>query len=151
MAATNTAYDFERFEVKKPRIKLVEEPQKSKKVKAKARLTPLKAVATCLAAVLIISAVLYNRAQMTELSDKVSKAKSTLSVLENENERLKLSLQGMASLNKVEQYVQQNLNMVKAEKYQITYITVERQNQVTVEKKDENIFDQILDAIKNGF
>ena len=149
MAAANTAYDFERFETKKPQIKLVDESKKSK-AKKTSRSMP-KMIVLGIAMTVIFSAVLYNRAVMTELCDKVNQTKASLTALQSESARLKLQLEGITSLNKVEQYAQTNLNMVKAEKYQTTYITLDREDKVEVEKKNDGFIQSLFVTISSWF
>ncbi|MEG0979106.1 MAG: hypothetical protein RR911_07210 [Oscillospiraceae bacterium] len=79
-----------------------------------------------------IGMVIFSRVQLDEISRDITKTQSQLNVLQSENTRLEMQLNAMVSLNKVDDYAQNVLGMVKQEGYQIEYVDLEGSDQVLV-------------------
>ncbi len=90
--------------------------------------------ALSVAAVLLcfVGMVIYSRVQLDEISRDITQTQKELSVLESENTRLEMKLNSMVSLNKVDDYAQNVLGMVKQEGYQVEYLDLEGTDKVLV-------------------
>lgn len=140
----NPAYDLERFAPRykqqpEAEIKVLKQPKHH--AHSVEKVHPVKTLLSCVAVVLVFFAVMYSRAVYTELSSEVTEAASTLAELKSEETRLNLGIEGMVSMRRVEEYAQNELGLVKAENYQMTYMTLSNEDKVEINEKNEGVFD----------
>ena len=76
--------------------------------------------------------VLYSKLRVDELDRQIAKTESNLTAAQAETVRLNMQLDSTISLEKVDDYAQNVLGMVKAENYQIEYIDLSGDDKVTV-------------------
>jgi cell division protein FtsB len=62
--------------------------------------------------------------QLTNLQIDLTKKQNELSVIESENISLKMKYNSMMSMDKIEEYAQSELGMVKRESYQVEYFDI---------------------------
>lgn len=81
---------------------------------------------------LTFAALLYSKLRVDELDRQIAKTESNLTAAQAETVRLNMQLDSTISLEKVDDYAQNVLGMVKAENYQIEYIDLSGDDKVTV-------------------
>lgn len=81
---------------------------------------------------LAFAALLYSKLRVDELDRQIAKTESNLTAAQAETVRLNMQLDSTISLEKVDDYAQNVLGMVKAENYQIEYIDLSGDDKVTV-------------------
>ncbi|HZJ78711.1 MAG TPA: hypothetical protein VFD52_07945 [Clostridia bacterium] len=143
----NEAYDFSMFEpkrvspikkakkpVEKPRIV----PQKSERQLTSEYLHNIPKVAKIMIFSIVCFAVIgssvFARAQLTEIRYQQNQVQVQLERAKTENTRLKMEFNSLVSLDKIEQYAQNELGMVKCERYQVKYLDLAGDDCVVVSK-----------------
>ena len=135
--ATNTASNIRQMPQAAPA------PQKKPKVVRKTRaqikaetrranLRAFKALACAFILLGFVGLVIFSRVQLDEISRDISNTQSKMNVLQSENTRLEMQLNSMVSLDKVDDYAQNTLGMVKQEGYQVEYINLSGSDEVLV-------------------
>ncbi len=84
----------------------------------------IRACAFALSMFLAIGAIIFCHVELTELQLDLTAKQSELSVIESENISLKMKYNSMMSIDKIEEYAQSELGMVKRESYQIDYFDI---------------------------
>ncbi len=84
----------------------------------------IRACAFALAMFLTIGAIIFCQVELTNLQIELTAKQNELSVLESENVSLKMKYNSMMSIDKVEEYAQSELGMVKRDSYQIDYFDI---------------------------
>lgn len=157
MAQNQTAYKFSLFDsydygTSAPRLEPVYEPEvipqrksapvKKKQIKhvSKAAVKATRAslvssirivaILSCIFAVFSIA--MYLNGMLDETATKITRLESDIKIAQSENVRLSSALEGMVSIDKVEDYAEENLGMVKLENYKITYFDSDNGNHVVV-------------------
>ena len=125
MVGENLAYDFSRFEERKPsehavQLKLVEKQKNSKKAMAKSVWANL--VVFALVAAFIVG-LLFSYMRSNELSSAIKSAEKRNRELTSQNTLLQVEIDQTFSMKKVGELAE-SYGMVKAEKYQYKYFTV---------------------------
>lgn len=150
----SAAYDLSLFEpqiIEKPKTKNnavpVTNPQKKTANKTSAKtntqqkrnssqvaLNPalFKAVALGIAFCLCVVALLIMESKCNALDKQISSVQSELSIAQGESVRLNAELNSMMSTEKIENYAENVLGMVKAESYQISYIDLSEGDKIVV-------------------
>ncbi|MBQ9557440.1 MAG: hypothetical protein IJU94_02425 [Clostridia bacterium] len=134
MVRENLAYDFSRFEERKPsehsvQLKLVEKKNNSKKAMAKsvwANLLVFVAVAV------FVVALLFSYMRSNELSSAIRAAEKQNHELTSQNTLLQVEIDRTFSMKTVSELAE-DYGMVKAEKYQYKYFTVAEGDRVDAE------------------
>lgn len=142
MAQYNT-YNFERFEPKtafkastapqyeprtqkKPQIRLVEKPKKSaSELRAQSRADAqkfIKIIAVAVAAFTLFAFVIYSRIQLDEINRDINAVENEIKLLNDDEIRLTNELNSVISIDKVENYAENVLGMVKIQDYQVVYV-----------------------------
>lgn len=80
----------------------------------------------------VISLAIYLNVKLDETARQISSVESDIEISKSENVRLLSTLEGMVSIDKIEDYAENNLGMVKLENYKITYFESEEGNHVVV-------------------
>ncbi len=80
----------------------------------------------------LINCLLYMRAETDALVADIADVKTQMSIAKSENVRLNAELSAKMSSQKIDDYAENVLGMVKAEGYQITYIDLSEGDEVVV-------------------
>lgn len=84
----------------------------------------IRACAFALAMFLTIGAIIVCHVQLTNLQLDITAKKNELSVIESENISLSMKYNSMMSMDKIDEYAQSELGMVKRESYQVEYFDI---------------------------
>lgn len=137
------AYDFTLFEpntapktqdvpmprlVKPKRMTKAEQRAQSREVSRKT----LKVLSCALAVMLFLGSYIMASAKLDEINREIATVESNMKISLSENTRLKMELAAMASVDKVEEYAETKLGMVKAENYQQQYIELPSTDKVVL-------------------
>jgi len=76
--------------------------------------------------------MLFNKSQMSEISDKINKEQQLLMELEAEHTRLQMELEGQMSIRNVEEYARDVLGMQKVDPAQVERIAGEKTDRAEV-------------------
>ena len=155
MAQNQAAYKFSLFDsydygTSAPKLEPVYEPEVKQKKKApvkkqskaasKAQVKATRAslvssVKIVLVLVFIFSAfsmAMYLNGTLDETASQITRLESDINIARSENIRLSSALEGMVSIDKVEDYAERQLGMVKLDNYKITYFESDEGNHVVV-------------------
>lgn len=99
------------------RIQTAQEARESTKM-------AIRACAFALTMFLTIGAIIVCHVQLTNLQIDLTAKQNELSVVESENISLKMKYNSMMSMDKIEEYAQSELGMVKRESYQVEYFDI---------------------------
>lgn len=112
----------------------------------------VKTIAYILIAFAILFAISYRNSLITENFDKVEDLKSKLSVLQKENDQIKISIENNLNLSKIEKSATELLGMKKIDEAQKVYVNLPKKDyveaaseQVIVEEK--SWFEELIDGI----
>ena len=75
---------------------------------------------------------IFSRIQLDEIKREISAQQSKINIIESENTKLEMKLNSMVSLDKVDDYAQNTLGMVKQEGYQVDYVNLSGSDEVLV-------------------
>lgn len=124
--ADNLAYDLSLFENRERKVKSV--PKELPKALPQSR---LRVAAVALGRIfvgamvgLILCAGIFSRVKLNETVYQIGKANSMLAELQNDYTRLNMQLDSKVSIKSIEEYATGTLGLNRAEKYQISYITL---------------------------
>lgn len=159
IAGGSAAYDLNKFQ-SKPRVRIrkpslvVAQPSQSARAKARARdrvMAVIKTTAVVVILVAVVVTMLYSRAVLTEVSQKISAAATELEEAKSEGTRLSAELESKVSLRNVEEYATQVLGMSALNKQQVTYVDMGKGDQIelTAASPKLTIFDRIRLAVSN--
>lgn len=134
-----------------PRPKVVRKSRAAQKRdtrRARAQAIKLMAIATVL--FLVLGFQIYSHVRVEELNRQIETTKSSISVMQSENTRLKMDLNASASLDKVEDYAVNELGMVKVENYQVNYLNLSGGDSVEVSggKTHQTLWQRLQIALK---
>lgn len=117
-------------------MKLVKRKKKTAlEAKIEMRATALRSFKVLAVAVFLLSmfaALLFSKLKVDELDRKINSTQTQLTAAQAENVKLNMKLDSMISLQRVEDYAQNTLGMVKVESYQIEYVDLSGTDQVNV-------------------
>lgn len=91
-----------------------------------------KALSVSLCMLVFVAAIIYTRVQADEAQREITKLQKNITAIQSENVRLNMELSSKISMDKVEDYAENTLGMVKAENYQITYIDLSEGDEVVL-------------------
>ena len=102
------------------------EPKKKTKAQVEnevreSRIAALKASVFAMAALIILGSLIFSRVVLTNLNSELADSKAAYSASQSENVRLQMKFNSMMSMDKIEEYAQSQLGMVKRESYQVSY------------------------------
>ena len=126
--------DFSRFDTRRRQLHVVENKPAKKQAKAakKAHLvTPLRAVAAVVMAVLCL-AMVYSNMQLTELTSEISAREATLAEMKSTTVSLTTKREEMYSTAYIEDYAQNVLGMVKLDAGQMEYVELSNPEKIEV-------------------
>lgn len=147
--------------IKKQNLKQNEDKRQNqikKQTVKKQTLKPKVRLALYISAVFIILfAISYQNSLITESFNKKESLKKNLSVLEKENEQLKVNIEQSLNLNNVEQSAKEMLGMQKLDNSKKVYISLPKKDyieaateEVTIEE-DTNFIQKIIQYVKDLF
>lgn len=164
--SSNEAYDFELFEnregsavrkkqeFKAPKIKqkaeVIDFPKTKEKTHNFAKIMKRVSAVSCVLIIFsLIAGLLYSRAYLDELTDTFNTAQTSLSEQQSINVQLSNKLAEKYTTQYIETYAGSHLEMRKANKSQISYVSVSKGDCGTVVQKSEgsNIFTKIFNSI----
>lgn len=121
----------ERRQVQRPRI--VEKSRTQLRAESRrSRAKAIKVMMVCAVFFSLIAFQIYSRVQVDELDRQLDSINSEIEVLDSENTRLNMQLDSIISLDKVDEYAQDTLGMVKVENYQVSYVDLSKGDTVSV-------------------
>lgn len=85
------------------------------------RAAALKAVTFTMIALIVLGSLIYSRVVLTNLKSELASENAKLATSQSENVVLKMKFNSMMSMDKVAEYAQSKLGMVKRESYQVSY------------------------------
>ncbi len=152
--ADNLAYDLSLFEERKREEKVqTKEEVTVKAAKAQRKgntLLALKIVSTVLVIGFTVGLMLYFNAQIYELNDTINGLNGTLIAAQAEEVRLNVSLDQKISMENIEEYITEDLGMVKQEKYQMHYVDLSEGDKIVVaEKGGSDLWNGIKDFFED--
>jgi len=116
-----------------PRPRVIEKSRAQLRAEAmRSRKATIKALVICAIFFMFISFQIYSQVKVDELDRELNAVNTEISILDSENTRLNMQLDAMISLEKVDQYAQEQLGMVKVENYQVTYVDLSGDDSVVV-------------------
>lgn len=147
---TNLAYDLSKFEEMSKKPQEMAAPKPVALPKRAPQASPLKSLFFALLAVVVCSLLLYSKVQVSELYTQITEQTNTLNEVKSEGVRMQSELDSKMSLKNVEDYAVNVLGMQKIDKGQQEYISLEKDNLITVEKpKTDNFFLSIRDRFED--
>lgn len=102
----------------------------------------------------VFSIVLFLNVQLDETAMAINSVQHEIDIAKSEKVRLEAELEGMVSIDKVEDYAENNLGMVKLEDFKITYFDSGEDNHVVIsggKSYNENSILSKFDKIKEYF
>lgn len=132
----------------KRRNNVIELPEKDLKKNRRAHPHSLKMAAvigTCTLMLATVGCVVMNQVQLNELTSQITAAQQTLDETESVHTQLQMQANASMTLNDVEQYAKDQLDMRKTGKNQVTYITLTEGDQGNVVQPggEESILDKL--------
>lgn len=94
--------------------------QAQSEIKA-SRIAALRAGVIAIAALLILGSLIYSRVMLTNYQSELADQRIALKTAQSENIRLQMQFNSLMSMDKIEEYAQTKLGMVKRESYQVRY------------------------------
>lgn len=146
--STSLAYDLQRFE------QYAEAPQNVRDtitVKREKSVHPAKIVAAALLVLVMAFTLLYSQVILTELNSQINNAETRLNTLQAECVRMQTELEGKMSLKEIEEKAISEYGMVKPDGSQVSYVKMEAESRVESAEKEENIFERIVNWVKDFF
>lgn len=108
-------------------VKTTTKSQVQNEIKA-SRLAAAKACVIALAALLILGSLIWSRVVLTDKQSELSLKTQELELAQSENVRLQMHFNSMMSMDKIEEYAQSQLGMVKRENYQVSYFDISKED-----------------------
>ena len=94
--------------------------------------TVLKIMSFCLVCGLMFMGLLVMESRCNALDKQITAVQSDIDIAEGETVRLNAELSTKISMDKIEEYAENELGMVKAESYQISYIDLSEGDEIVV-------------------
>lgn len=102
------------------------------------RIAALRAGVIAIVALLILGSLIYSRVMLTNYQSELADQKAALKTEQSENVRLQMQFNSLMSMDKVEEYAQTKLGMVKRESYQVRYFDMSEDDNTETAQKDTN-------------
>lgn len=141
------------YDLRKTKSK-VNTPSKNTKQKEQKKLkVKAKIVLSVFIGFLVLLAMCYRDSQITEIFNKKENLKKELSVVQKENEQLKISIENSLNLNTVEQLAKERLGMQKLNNKQKIYVSLEKKDYIeqaaeeVVIDEEVSIWDRIINTL----
>ncbi|MCI8384436.1 MAG: hypothetical protein HFJ33_06235 [Clostridia bacterium] len=138
----------------KKKIKVVEDlPKQDNKILKEQKKQQTKLTLVVIGIFIILLTISYRNSQINEKFNQVQSLKRELSLIQKENEQLKVSIANSVNLNTVEKLAKEKLGMQKLTNKQTMYITLPKKDYVeatteeVIIKDEKNWFEKIMDLI----
>ncbi len=95
-------------------------------------LKPLAILGAAIVIFAVVAFVVNINSQLNEKSSQISDLQSEIDIAKSENVRLTANLQSLVSIDKVEDFAENELGMIKLESYKITYFDDEQDDRVVI-------------------
>ena len=102
------------------------------------RIAALRAGVIAIVALLILGSLIYRRVMLTNYQSELADQKAALKTEQSENVRLQMQFNSLMSMDKIEEYAQTKLGMVKRESYQVRYFDMSEDDNTETAQKDTN-------------
>lgn len=102
------------------------------------RIAALRAGVIAIVALLILGSLIYSRVMLTNYQSELADQKAALKTEQSENVRLQMQFNSLMSMDKIEEYAQTKLGMVKRESYQVRYFDMSEDDNTETAQKDTN-------------
>ena len=102
------------------------------------RIAALRAGGIAIVALLILGSLIYSRVMLTNYQSELADQKAALKTEQSENVRLQMQFNSLMSMDKIEEYAQTKLGMVKRESYQVRYFDMSEDDNTETAQKDTN-------------
>ena len=102
------------------------------------RIAALRAGIIAIVALLILGSLIYSRVMLTNYQSELADQKAALKTEQRENVRLQMQFNSLMSMDKIEEYAQTKLGMVKRENYQVRYFDMSEDDNTETAQKDTN-------------
>lgn len=100
------------------------------------RIAALRAGVIAIVALLILGSLIYSRVMLTNYQSELADQKAALKTEQSENVRLQMQFNSLMSMDKIEEYAQTKLGMVKRESYQVRYFDMSEDDNTETAQKD---------------
>ena len=137
-------------------LKILEEKKQKAKASAEEKKKQVKMTFTIVAVFAVLLTISYRNSQINEKFNNVQSLKRELSLLQKENEQLKVSIENSLNNNYIEQQAKEKLGMKKLTNKQTVYVALPKKDyvespaeKVIIEEKQKNWFEQFIDMIFN--
>lgn len=140
----NLAYDLSLFEEKKPAP--VKEPDKKPEQEPHRARNTARLLRILLASVLVgalLSAFLYSNATLAELNSQSLSLQKQLDSLKDEETRMNVELDSRVCMKDIDEYITDDLGMVKLEKYQVNYLDLSEGDTMELAGEDASLWENI--------
>ncbi len=116
-----------------PRPKVIRKTRAQLKAETRrANLRAIKALATAAVLLCFVGLSIFSRIKLDEVKREIATQQSKINIIESDNTKLEMKLNSMVSLDKVDEYAQNTLGMVKQEGYQVDYVNLSGSDEVLV-------------------
>ena len=102
------------------------------------RIAALRAGVIAIVPLLILGSLIYSRVMLTNYQSELADQKAALKTEQSENVRLQMQFNSLMSMDKIEEYAQTKLGMVKRESYQVRYFDMSEADNTETAQKDTN-------------
>lgn len=134
---SSVAYDLSAYEAPKQRAKPELKVVKRARSGA-AALFNLRILSSFAIVVSLLSLIIYNQVQLTEVTGQINRLTSELSELENENLKMTSELESTMSLRMIGEQAKSKLGMNRLDQYQTVYICLEQEDKVALTEYSPN-------------
>lgn len=146
---TSAAYDLSRFAPepqRQPQVKVVKTTKKKTNSK---RALKVRCVVFAVVLMLLMTATVFSRLQLTETRTMINALTSDLIELESENTYLNYELESSVPLKYAEDYAVNELGLVKLNSNQIEYVSLNGENSIVVHGEQEGFLDKLVRFFNN--
>lgn len=145
--ADNLAYDLSLFENRQRKTERASAQPPKVLPQSRLRTAALAFVRIMAGALvgLVFCAGIYSRVTLTERVAQIEKAQSELAALQNEYTRLNMQLDSKISFKSIEDYAVGTLGLNRAEKYQISYLSLSGDDKIEALQQNNGFIFSIPD------
>ncbi len=128
-------------------------PKQDIKVSKAQKKTQVKLTLLVVGIFMVLLTISYRNSQINEKFNQVQTLKKELSLIQKENEQLKVSIENSVNLNTIEKLAKEKLGMQKLTNKQTMYVTLPKRDYVVsaseeaVVEEEKNWFEKIIDQI----
>lgn len=102
------------------------------------RMAALKAGIIAIVALVILGSLIYSRVMLANCQSELADQKAALKTAQSENVRLQMQFNSLMSMDKIDEYAQTKLGMVKKESYQVRYFDMTDDDTAKADQKSNN-------------